>query len=445
MSAARIEQNGIIEQLPPALQKLAAFERFHLRHVDVLQYKPRDPYFDTRYLPQHCGAFKLPCFWIQRRHMHVYGGQPAADDDLCVVSGSGWRDRVLFPIHPTCIAAYRDFLADVRAVAVENEGPCIWAVPTSSTRTLLAWPDQDPDKAIFMKTTLHSNLLGDRRVYLRSAGCSVGLSQLINSASPLPQGLQCLAEPLSVVPRRMPDSGALFRLLPAGVGANERTVAPLFALAGGRESSRPLLVSLAESHGVDPAGFVEEVLCAQFARVWLSAYADQGLILEAHGQNFLLPLTLELSPLNGFVYRDLEGASVDWTLRRSRGLLAPDLLPHSWAWRETYETKGWSYGEPVWNKLRIALLQYLRMFLDDLDQALVQWQQRRMIAATTFSRDDATRLFSKHIMQAVEEIFGARGTAEDSIQAGDERVVYRSVTRFVSFLMRVRKQALSAN
>lgn len=444
MSVAWIAQDGIIEQLPPALQMLASFERFHLRHVNVLQYKPRDPHFDTRYLPQHCGAFKLPCFWIERRHMHVYGELTDATDELHVVSGPGWRDRVLFPIHPTCAAAYSDFLADVRAVAVEDEGPCIWAVPTSSTRTLIAWPDKEPDKAIFMKTTLHSNLLGDRKVYLRSAGCSVGMSRLIGATAQLPDGLQCLVEPVSVVPRRMPDSGAIFRLIPATVRANEATLAPLFALAGSANDSRPLLVSLAELHGVDPMQFIEDVLCAQFARMWLSAYAQLGLILEAHGQNCLLPLTLQLSPLNGFFYRDLEGIGVDWTMRKSRGLPAPDRLPHSWAWRETYETRGWSYGELVWSKLRVALLQYLRMFLDDLDQELVDWQQRGIVAGTTFRRDDATRLFSTHIMQAVEEIFGIRGTAEDSIQAGNEKDVYRSVTRFVSFLMRVRKRAVAA-
>lgn len=445
MSCTRIGQDGIIEQLPPSLQKMASFERFHLRHIDVFQYKPRDPHFDSRYLPQHCGAFKLPCYWVQRRHLYVYGDLTAVGDELGVASGPGWRDRVLLPIHPTCVAAYRDFLSHVEAVAVEDQGPCFWAVPTSSTRTLLAWPDEDPGKAIFVKTTLHSNFLGDRRVSLRGAGCSVGMSQLIGACAQLPRDLQCLAEPFSVVPRRMPDSGAIFRVIPAAVKANEATAAPLFSLVGGSvHGATPLLVSLFETHGLDPTHFVEDVLCARFARAWLAVYAELGLILEAHGQNFMLPLTLDLAPLKGLIYRDFEGVEIDWAMRRARGLSEPERLPHAWAWRETYETRGVSYGDLVWGKLRTSLLQYLRIFLDDVDEMLVEWQRRGVIGGTAFHRDDATRLFSKHLMQAVEEIFGARGTAEDSIQGGPEKEVYRSVTRFVSFLMRVRKQVILA-
>src|SRR6185312_8005953 len=78
----------------------------------------------------------------------------------------------------------------------------ILAIPTSSTRTVLAWRDGEPDTAVFIKLSLlPSPMFGDRRIWRqKSAGC-VGLTQLLESSNAnSATELSYLSEPLSITP-----------------------------------------------------------------------------------------------------------------------------------------------------------------------------------------------------------------------------------------------------
>ena len=145
MSAQRIGNAEVIEQLPHSLRRQLIYERFHLHARGVYQDTSVDPDFDTRYLPQNCNAIKLPCFWVPRKHFYVFGDQ-SRTRELAVLEGVGSSARVLLPIHPTSLPHYRDFLQSSNAVEANLH---IWAVPTASTRTFLAWPDQRPEEALF--------------------------------------------------------------------------------------------------------------------------------------------------------------------------------------------------------------------------------------------------------------------------------------------------------
>lgn len=437
MSAQSIGEQDVIRQLPRSLQQWLTLERLHLHKTDLFQNRSRDPHFDTRYLPQNCGVFRLPCFWIRRKYLQIYGCQAIAAGELELFSGHGLDERVLFPIHPSSLDHYKTFLSEVRAEDASRQGACIWAVPTSSTRTLLAWRDQAPETALFVKTSLHSPIFGDRRLDLKTVGRSVGFSGLVRDArADLPAALTYLPESVGFVPRLPPYAGAVIRSIPQEIKEGRTLVAPLFSLMGGSSTHVPLFLTLLERSGMPPRQLLEEVLCAPFARLWLEMSLGFGLILEAHAQDLLLGLASDLTPLGRFVYRDFEGLQVDWELRRRRGLPAPADMPHAWCWRETYDTWGYRYSEFVWYKLRISLFNYLHFVLNELEVSLRVWHERGLIGDPRCEQDTVTMIFSRHLFKAIEEICGVR--------VAEEYNIYRSLNRFVILLMKLRREVMDA-
>lgn len=436
MSSERIGREDALGQLPQALQMLMTLERFHLHRPDFFQKQSINPEFDERYLPQNCGAFALPCFWVLRKHLYVYGRQAAAANELKLFDGSDSQERVLFPIHPLALDYYRDFLVKVRAQNAAADGIRTWAVPTSSTRTLLVWPDGAPEQAVFAKTTLPCSTFGDRRLYLRKVACSIGLAKLVcDSAGLLPPDLGYFDEPVGFVPRRLQDAGVVIRSIPEQIKNNDLVVAPLFSLWGGAPGRVPLLLTILERSGLDLERFLEEVFCAQFATLWLKMSLQQGLILEAHGQDLLLGLSPQLMPTGRFYYRDFEGLQVDWELRRVRGLPHPSSMPHAWSWYETYSTWGNRQGALVWSKLETSLFDYLYFVLRELDSCLSDWQKCGLVSGRGLGENFVSMTFSRYLIAAVGEMFGTRMKAEFNIAD--------SLKSFILSLMKLRACVIS--
>lgn len=424
----------VLEQLPCSLRQQLTFERFHLHKPELFQNRSRDPAFDPKYFPQNCGAVRLPCYWIERRHLYVFGAQAHVSEELSFFSGDGPNAAVLFPIHPADVAHYRELLVKLAARDAARDGLRIWGVPTSSTRTFLAWPDRMPERALFVKLSLHSPIFGDRRLYRWKIAHSVGLSGLVQeSLDQLPSGLGYFPETFGFAPRLMPDSGVIVRSIPRQIKANQLSVAPLFSLMGGAHA-RPLFLTVMEQARMRPLEFLEEVLCSKFARVWLEMTLRHGLILEAHGQDLMLAMSPDLRILDRFYYRDFEGLQVDWELRRRHGLLMPANMPNSRAWHETYATWGYRYGQLVWYKLRISLLQYLHFVLAELEQMLRSWQERGILGGARFNENDLTAMFSRKMMALIHELFAVR------VQVGYN--IHHHLNRFVLLLLDVRKEVI---
>lgn len=430
MSSRAIDEQQILEQLPSSLQTLMTLERFHLHEAERFQVPSRDPTFDTRYFPQHCGAFRLPCFWVRREHLQIYG-RDTQFSSYCESGG-----RVLFPVHPTSLTHYKAFLSETSARDAADEGLCIWALPTSSTRTLLAWPDGAPQKALFIKTSLHSAILGDRRLSLRKIARSIGLSRLAQECSTIPGALNCLPESMGFAPRRPPENGAIVRSIPQEIRDGRILVAPLFSLFGGAGSHVPLLLTLIERSGVPPLRFVEDVLCVPFANLWLHMALRLGLILEAHAQDLLLVTSPDLVPLGRFFYRDFEGLQVDWWLRRSHRLPTPENMPRSWCWHETYATLGYPGSQLVWYMYHVSLFGYLHLVLNPLEQSLQRWREQGVLPGPPIEPDAVTMMFSRHLLIAIEQQFGVRVPAPFN--------VYRSLNRFLILLLKVRREVMGA-
>ena len=420
-----------LEQLPGTLREQLAFERFHMHKPELYQKPARDPEFDPKYLPQNCGVVELPCYWIPRRHLYVFGAQARADE-LSFLAGKGPNEEVLFPMHPTSVARYRELLVKLSARNAADDGLRIWGVPTASIRTFLAWPDRMPERALFVKVTLHSPIAGDRRLHSWRIARSVGLSNLVQeSLQALPGPLGFFPESFGFAPRRMPDSGVIMRSIPERIKANRLLTAPMFALFGGQRV-RPLFLRLMEQARMQPLEFVETVICSQFAKLWLELSLRHGLVLEAHGQDLMLALSPDLRTVESFYYRDFEGLQVDWALRSQLGLRMPAYMPNSRSWHEAYASWGARYGQLVWYKLRMSLLQYLYHVLVELEQTLRAWQARGMMGGARIEEDDITAMFSHNILNLIDELFGVRVQSPYNI--------HHHLNRFVLLLMRVRKE-----
>lgn len=431
MSAAPIAPD-VTEQLPPGLRDWMTLERFHLYKANIFQNTARDPAFDIEYFPQHARPFRLPCYWVRRRHLYVLGEQQPSIHELnSFCSGPFADDRVLFPIHPSALGDFRPWLRDVAARDATADGSGIWALPTSSTRTLLVWPEDAGHRAVFVKTSLHSPIFGNRRVTRIKVGRAMGLNQLVRQASAqLPRELHVLSEVLGFSPRHALDSGAMVRLVPPEVSDGRTRLAPLFSLLGGGEGRVPLLLTLLERTDMPPVRFVDELLCASFAPLWVDVTLRQGLILEAHGQDLLLGLSADGVPTGHFYYRDLEGLQVDWELRRHRGWPTPH-LPNGWAWRETYGTWGSTYSDFVWYKWRVSLFDYLRLVLSEVESSLREWYERGLVRGPKCEEGELTTLFSHHIFAAIERLF--------NMSMGPRYDTLRSLHRFLIALVELRK------
>lgn len=429
----------VIEQLPIALQRWLVLERLHLCNVGMYQDLSRDPTFDTCYLPQFSEAFELPCLRVRANRMRLFGTPRSDEHMLTLFVHNDGGDWVHLPVHPTALAHYRKYLDVDNACGAAEERPRIWAVPTSSTRTLLAWPDGEPDKAAFLKTSLYSRLFGNRRLDARALAHSVTLSTMVeDSREQLPEALDYLPEPLGMLARRVPDGGALIRSIPQQIKDGQVTVAPLFALMGGQGQHRPLLLGLLERSDLPVREFVREILCVPIANLWLALSLRHGLIIEAHAQDLLLQLTADGRPLGRFVYRDFEGLQVDWRLRASCSLQPPRDLPCAENWSQTYNGWAYRYGECVWYKWRTSLTQYLHRMLKDLESALDLWHKQGLVGGVQIKSGELTMMFSCCLMDAVERDFGAPIGARYDLS---ER---KSMSRFVRLLMGVRRSLLQS-
>jgi hypothetical protein len=433
MNSEREGNEDVIQELGPSLRALLEFERFHLHDVDTFQDTSRDPSFDRRYLPQNCGAVRLPCFWISRKYLHVYGHCAGDALELNVVRGEGLEQSVLLPIHPLSLHLYGEFLSHTNAQEVAADGPCVWAVPTSSVRTFLAWPDSQPQKAVFLKTSLHSKAFGDRRLHKRKVCSSVGLSGLVTAATAaLPETLRYFPEHIGFVPRSMSDSGAIVRSIPREIKNNDVYVAPLFALTSQRLDDLPLLLQLARNQGLPTLDFIEQVLCAPVARWWLHMAMRHGFILEAHGQDLLLGLTPDLRPSGQIYYRDFEGLAVDWEMRSNQGLRAPDDIPGAAAWHDTYASWEYPGSQMLFYKLTLSLSDYLDLVLAPVSQSLVTWQQRGLISRLSTHEDDLAWVFSRHLFEELAKMF--------NVNPGSCFNVAQSRARFIGLLLKLRQE-----
>lgn len=429
--------NQTYAELPTALRNFLSIEQANLWKPERFRATSVEAEFERQYLPESRGIFPVPCFKIERKHLHVYCYQDSRTAFWQCAGGSEMDGDILFPIHPAQLGAYGEFLATVRAENAADVGIRLIGTATSSARTLLVWPDDQPADACFAKLSLQARFIGDRRLARRRVASSVGLSHMVlQSMDAMPPGIRYFPETVGLIPRILPDSGLLFRLVPDDLKNGRVVLAPLFALIGGGSEYPPLLLRLVRNGKVDILEFLHDFLIAKFAGIWTNLVFDLGLILEAHGQDLLLAFSPDLLPFGDFYYRDFEGLTVDWPLRRARRLPEP-MLPHSFDWFSAYETWGYPLYQLVSMKLKVSLFDYLHFVLAELESAILEWQADGVLGGGKVRKGELSRLFSHHLRRSIRDKFGLGEATEYDVS--------KELNRFVKFLMRVRKEILSVS
>jgi hypothetical protein len=300
------------------------------------------------------------------------------------------------------------------------------------------WPHEEPEKSLFAKVSLRSLIAGDRRIQRRHVSGAVGKTIVLKeSRSDLPDNMNYLYESVGFMPRLLPGSGVILRSIPQAVKGDKLLLAPMFSLVGGNEEYVPLLLKMVAAGISDPTRFAEEVLCASFAPLWLNLALNYGLLLEAHGQNLLVELSDDFCPLGRFYYRDFDGLMIDWDLRRHLGFPVPQCMPDSALWHQTYATMNPStpYVQLVSWKFKMSLNAYLHFVLADVNRYLREWQSRGLMAGRKIADDYLTDAFSHHLFREIAAVYGAREASEYN--------VYRSLNKFVKFLLKIRGEVIT--
>jgi IucA / IucC family len=430
--AGRADLSG---EVPNHLRAFVRFEQENLWKPERFRLPGKEMELGREYLAETGAVFRLPSFWIKRKHLYVYGQQGWISREWQVMRGAGPEDRALFPIHPAELVRCQQTLVDAKAEDAALGGIELLATPTASGRTLVAWIHGQPGSASFVKASLKRGVFGDRRLRREVVARSVGLSAMVQRVQPnLPPGMSYLHEPLGLVPRRMPDGGVLFRILPREVADGSVIPAPLFALMGGRGGRQPLLLELIGRDRGLARHFVEEVLLRKFARIWVDLVFDWGLILEAHAQDLMCALSRDGIPTGQFYYRDFEGLAVDWELRRIRGLGETTELPNEWQWHTTYDTWGYPLYQMVSTKLKLSLRNYVNLFLAELESALMEWQANGALNGFEVGQHELTSSFSDHLCNAMKEKFGSCGSPDCNLRD--------NLAGFVKYLMKVRMEVM---
>lgn len=421
--------------LPDSLKKLMEFERFHIYRPDFFQ--DYHGLVATKYLPQNSEVIELPGYWISRRRLGVYESPVGALLALGLSEGSDRDERLLFPIHPSSLPHYARFLDAVQATPASVTGLRLNALSTSSPRTLLVWPEENFERAFFAKTTfLLDPPHGNWRLHAKRVGYCVGITRVVaDTLDSYSDTISYFPECAALIPRTMADSGSIIRAIPGEIMDGRIVVAPLFSLLGGTGSYRPLLLTLADEHRINLREFVETTLCAQFARVWLRLSMGAGLFMEPHGQNLMLALLPDMTPINRFYYKDFDGITVDWELRRALGFKEPLDMPRAFSWDETYSAMfAAPYWRLSWLKMRVSLYAYLHFFLSELNVCLQAWQSIGLVAGAPIADDELTMSFSRYMIKSLNEEYGTRISAEYNI--------YRNLNRFLPSLLHVRHDIL---
>jgi len=432
MGTHRMKSEEVLSQLPRSLQQQMRWERYNL--VTKYQRLERDPAFDTRYLPQNSHAFSLPCYWIHKRHLLVFGSGAAAPP-LAYLAHRERSDHLLFPVHPTALSYFTDFLRHANAEDARSDRFTLWAVPSSSTRTLLAWPDGCPHDAAFLKLSLSSPLFGDRRVLRHRAAKSIGLSAMVENAVPsLPDSIRYLREPFAVVPRMAEMSGFIVRVLPSAILNSQCSLVPLFALTGG---TQPLLPAFLANGSESALDFAQRILCSSFAELWLTLTLRAGLLLEAHGQNLLLEASPDLDPTGVFFYRDFEGFYVDWRLRSSMRDFDTTgaQLPGCETWWRTYGSSEMAHPGCLWKKLTNSLAQYTQLVLQELERDMAPLVKSGLLHGPAIREGELTWTFSEAMFAELRRQFGG--------SIGKTFNIRHFTLRFVRLLMKIRAELLS--
>lgn len=312
-----------------------------------------------QYQPGYAAAFfELPTFWVDKNQVIITTAHP----DPKIAKKYLKRDSVILPVHPEIIDDDIPHLQEIR----KNPAPCLKAVPTSSSRSVII---DD------IEVNFHSDKLNlPRKIsrYYRNLGPktiahSVTLSKDLehlhfNKFAYLP-------ETIGVAFPTVNDQrgwGFIVReVVPRPVVSDKRLLIPFFALYADNPvipNGDPLLISLIKSSKENPKNYILNRILFPLIESFIIGIKQRGILMELHGQNTLLEVNSKLLPTR-IVHRDLDNF-VDCGIRKSRGLSCENLHPDQNITPNELEPLGSPYSLIYDSSIGHHLLDYLASMME---------------------------------------------------------------------------------
>jgi hypothetical protein len=311
--------------------------------------------------PERQPVFWLPEFEAPRDQFRLFQNRPQPLPWYLSGSSSDFYSHL---VHPLSVPYFLN--RDLKGARWRN--PRFLATPMASHRTLLVWNPRANIPPFSVKASVDLWIGGlNRNVKLYEIKRSVGNSSLLVGtprADLERQGILLLDDSVGLL-HKQTNAGLLVRDSPWKLGAGEEIV-PVFSLCASRHDSRPRIVELVESSGLEPTDWVDKFI---FTPLIYQAYflgMTEGLVGEMHEQNILMELRNGI-PTKRFWHRDLGGFRVDNDLRRlaNKGLEALptfihlgdlgkqcDIL-HQWLRMYLQESMGYAVGQALRNHFKI--------------------------------------------------------------------------------------------
>lgn len=301
-----------------------------VENTDVFSSITRGIQLDFQFRPENQTAFNLPVYLIPAEKVIIYQTNPATDE---LIQDSASK-KIRFFVHPASVQAFSPYLKQAR---LESN----WkATPTSSYRTLLTWPAEDPAKksTIYsLKVSLDSEIGEVSRMLSRGQiERATAVSYLLKNTQQAEfsrNGIYFIDEPASVFFKEF-QFGYSVRQMPA-LPETSRLI-PLFSLYS-KANGKSELQTLIEQSGQSAKEFVLLKLIKPIVEQTFYLAFEHGLIGVPHEQNILVRMDQgQLTSM--FYYRDLGSFHINRNLRDLKGLNS-DFVPESFLEKNKPSTK----------------------------------------------------------------------------------------------------------
>jgi hypothetical protein len=246
------------------------------------------------------------------------------------------REYVRFYIHPASEHLYQPLINEF------GFSGFYWALPTASTRSVLAWDPTRPElKPVFLKLSLAQLQDGMGRVIpgweIRR---SVRLTKLNGEDKRNPQARE-IAPDVSLIDEfagayikpeeklgsyvdkeqgTIFDHGFILRDASFIEESRGKILRPLFWLFIKQNGGEPKIVELAKKAGLPFYEYIEQNFFRPFIRKNLPFMLKKGIVPQIHGQNVVIAFNPQTWEIEHIYHRDLGSMKTDYRLRWLSGL-----------------------------------------------------------------------------------------------------------------------------
>ncbi len=357
----------VTEILPAGAAALLKYEQFYVnRSLDENKVEALQNSQSAEFAPEQGNIFTVKSYWIDAEEFFQFTVPRELErSGLKLRRKYLGKEQLLLMVHPESEAFYSKF------IRAREQGPEFSASATASSRTLIMWPTDNPERVFFGKLSLDREIGGVVRTIPRGeVARSLGVTMILQAAgAELPEDFVFLPEFYGLMPKAMRRGGMILRSLPPAYLNSSKRLMPLFALytSPNKNTLAPIQKMIRES-GLLGRNFVLEHIIRPFAGQWLSLAIESGITVEAHAQNILVEVDRRERLTGTFVYRDFGGFNIDLTFRREHKLAMPKELP-------LIEGEGKDYHQKSHREaLRASLENYFEGgFLYGLGEALTRF------------------------------------------------------------------------